>query len=497
VTRGRLPSRTRSHRSDQFAIRRQNDPHEFLLFLLGRLSAELAAKPLPPPPPTPLSTAAPPPLLPPGPSMLPKATATSHGAAVAVSCSNAAMPCSNAASTNAWGAPTPSGALSAAAAAVEPCVTLDAVAISAKGVVTTTAASAAAATAASASAATAGPAAAAAAAVAVAAAAGSTGGPPALAAFATPCGSAPPCTPTAGGAAGAGPDIVRELFAVELCQQVVCGQCQISSRRSEESHGVLLTLPGRDEGGGDAAGTGGATGAGGWLDGAAGKRTRGTGRAGGDCGSSSSSSIGGGGGSSSSGGGSGVGGGIAGGGSGGSSDVGGGDDGGGEGVGGEGVEGGGLELLSCLRAFVGPEALEGSNRYWCDRCAASCAGTRRTLVARLPPLLVLSVARTWWSARHGQVKDERWLSFPTQFDAAFLQSEEVRRPSASLYQLRAVISHSGRSAEVGHYFTYVRAPPSAGAPEQWHLLNDRRVSRVSEEQVRRCQAYMLFYETTS
>ncbi|KAL3894611.1 MAG: hypothetical protein SGPRY_013761, partial [Prymnesium sp.] len=35
--------------SDQFAVRRQNDPHEFFLFLLCRLAKELTSRPLPAP----------------------------------------------------------------------------------------------------------------------------------------------------------------------------------------------------------------------------------------------------------------------------------------------------------------------------------------------------------------------------------------------------------------------------------------------------------------
>ncbi|KAL1519211.1 hypothetical protein AB1Y20_003471 [Prymnesium parvum] len=245
------------------------------------------------------------------------------------------------------------------------------------------------------------------------------------------------------------PNIVRELFSIELVQEVVCSQCSTVSHKLQESYGVVLPLPSAPA---DA------------------KEDRHTpshkrsckaaaravprhlprGRAGGACGAAA----------------------------------------------GEADEP--IDVFRCLAAFMQPETLDGANCYWCDRCASSCLGTMRTAFGRLPPVLVLAIGRTWWSERLGQQKDQRWVGFPTELDAACLRPSRhaEEKLAGPFYRLRAVISHSGRSADIGHYFTYILTTPTAAPPEQWYMLNDRRVTRVSEAEVLKCQAYMLFYEST-
>lgn len=57
------------------------------------------------------------------------------------------------------------------------------------------------------------------------------------------------------------------------------------------------------------------------------------------------------------------------------------------------------------------------------------------------------------------------------------------------YALFAVISHKG-DLSGGHYVVFVRP----GGGRQWYQCDDAWVTAVSERDVLRCQAYMLFYE---
>lgn len=57
----------------------------------------------------------------------------------------------------------------------------------------------------------------------------------------------------------------------------------------------------------------------------------------------------------------------------------------------------------------------------------------------------------------------------------------------TLYDAFAVVCHLG-NFQGGHYFAYVRCEDGA-----WYICNDEYVAPVSEEVVKNCEAYMLFY----
>jgi len=64
-------------------------------------------------------------------------------------------------------------------------------------------------------------------------------------------------------------------------------------------------------------------------------------------------------------------------------------------------------------------------------------------------------------------------------------------PSAKgkdVYELFAVLVHSGDSIHSGHYYCYVKS-----ATGIWHEMNDEDVNPVSEETALDQKAYLLFY----
>lgn len=68
------------------------------------------------------------------------------------------------------------------------------------------------------------------------------------------------------------------------------------------------------------------------------------------------------------------------------------------------------------------------------------------------------------------------------------------------YCLAAVIVHDGRMLSEGHNFAYVRASRIGGHRQEssgtlsWFRASDENVTKVSLEEVLKCQAYILFYE---
>jgi ubiquitin C-terminal hydrolase len=61
------------------------------------------------------------------------------------------------------------------------------------------------------------------------------------------------------------------------------------------------------------------------------------------------------------------------------------------------------------------------------------------------------------------------------------------------YRLMSIIEHRG-NAHAGHYQTYRRVLSPGGKGKEWAFVSDENVSFVEWGDVRKCQAYMLFYE---
>lgn len=63
------------------------------------------------------------------------------------------------------------------------------------------------------------------------------------------------------------------------------------------------------------------------------------------------------------------------------------------------------------------------------------------------------------------------VDFDLELDLGPYMSERPRQPV--LYDLYAVLVHSGHSVHSGHYYAYVRAPNGI-----WHICDDTHVAQV-------------------
>ena len=148
---------------------------------------------------------------------------------------------------------------------------------------------------------------------------------------------------------------------------------------------------------------------------------------------------------------------------------------------------------------------------------------KRLMVTRLPPVLCLHVKRLHFNpATDHMAKSTQHIDFQEYLDLRHLYagggenedevcgSEDVKvrvgvGEDASLrkYRLMSVIEHRG-NAFSGHYLTYRRVVdqtlncvnPSTGRPStaDWAVVSDERISYISWNDVRQCNAYMLIYE---
>jgi ubiquitin C-terminal hydrolase len=171
---------------------------------------------------------------------------------------------------------------------------------------------------------------------------------------------------------------------------------------------------------------------------------------------------------------------------------------------------GGSSLLACLAAACTSERLEGDSAYLCERCDAKRPATKRLLLHKLPPALVIHVNRAqWgWKAAAKREKVQSHVPFPTTLAAStdlapFLSSEAASAYGAGsegvgadaaaggvVYRLVAVVVHQGRGIDTGHYTAYCRDE----AADAWVLYDDHTVAVRTLGEVLKVQAYLLVYE---
>ena len=157
--------------------------------------------------------------------------------------------------------------------------------------------------------------------------------------------------------------------------------------------------------------------------------------------------------------------------------------------------------------------------YLCNECSMKCNATKRTLLSKLPNVLIVHLQRFSYNFDLlGNEKIHSRLEFPCILDISrytreyvandlFLyETEELpKKPKEHyLYDLVGIVIHSG-NADSGHYYSYVKT-----GEESWVEFNDSRIAKFSLSQLEaECfgeniegntktkyskSAYMLIYE---
>eukprot|EP00842_Homolaphlyctis_polyrhiza_P006010 jgi/Hompol1/640/HPOL_002561-RA len=185
-----------------------------------------------------------------------------------------------------------------------------------------------------------------------------------------------------------------------------------------------------------------------------------------------------------------------------------------------------LDIKDCksldmaLRRFTASELLTKPNQYNCSKCHALRDARKRIAVLKAPPVLTIQFKRFDFLHSLGSK-----ISRPIVFDARLNLAKYMANPGKqnTLYDLSAVLVHSGGSCYSGHYYSYVKAPNG-----KWYCslallvcldlilitvwtnaevvyfdiwsrfcMNDSHVKQVSEKTVLEQSAYMLFYTSHS
>ena len=181
-----------------------------------------------------------------------------------------------------------------------------------------------------------------------------------------------------------------------------------------------------------------------------------------------------------------------------------------------------INLIDCFQDMVAVNSLSGSSQYLCTPCKSKQDAERRDLFSNMPQILLVHLNRAVWSAR-GREKLNTYIDFPldnldfSQFCDANaiigpdcnlsnmtpvvsldnlkpfnLESIGTSPPSISEYRYRliSIVCHIGHSLDQGHYISV----GYNSELNEWISFNDSKVNIISINEVKKLEAYILFYE---
>lgn len=179
-------------------------------------------------------------------------------------------------------------------------------------------------------------------------------------------------------------------------------------------------------------------------------------------------------------------------------------------------------LQESLQAYVEGEIMQGDNKYSCTACGRHVDAVKRACLKEVPDNLIFHLKRFDFdmvTMLRSKINDQ--FEFPdridmTPYNVNFL-SDTSAHVEPDVFELVGVLVHTG-TAESGHYYSYTRERPTAGATGSWVEFNDADVSSFNASTIAdQCfggqthsvqgmagvpinkvwNAYMLFYQRVS
>ena len=148
-------------------------------------------------------------------------------------------------------------------------------------------------------------------------------------------------------------------------------------------------------------------------------------------------------------------------------------------------------INSCIELLVTPNTLNREKWYNCKECQTKRNATKCLAFHKLPNVLALHLKR--YEYQDGRLsKNLGHVGFEDHLDLkpyVSLSSNEVD----CKYELSSVLVHHGYSMTSGHYTAYVSVPSESTNGRSWFCMNDNFVTSVKWSDVRKSEAYMLFY----
>lgn len=153
-------------------------------------------------------------------------------------------------------------------------------------------------------------------------------------------------------------------------------------------------------------------------------------------------------------------------------------------------------IKTAFAKYTRSETLDSENKWKCSKCKQRVCAKKQLTVFRPPLSLCIQLKRFTYGSmsfgssfafggRHGGGGGKK-ITKPIEFKAHMkLPLSDSRSCS---YALTGIVVHVGGSASSGHYTAFVKTS------NQWYLMDDSYVQRVSESMVlKQRDAYLLFY----
>ncbi|XP_055483880.1 ubiquitin carboxyl-terminal hydrolase 44 [Psammomys obesus] len=159
-------------------------------------------------------------------------------------------------------------------------------------------------------------------------------------------------------------------------------------------------------------------------------------------------------------------------------------------------------VTDMLGKFTETEALEGKI-YVCDHCNSKrrkfsskpvvlTEAQKQLMICHLPQVLRLHLKRFRWSGRNNREKIGVHVVFEETLNMepyCCREALKALRPECFIYTLSAVVIHHGKGFGSGHYTAYCYNSEGGF----WVHCNDSKLSMCTMDEVRKAQAYILFY----
>ena len=173
-------------------------------------------------------------------------------------------------------------------------------------------------------------------------------------------------------------------------------------------------------------------------------------------------------------------------------------------------------LIQCLTKFVEIDVLDNENKRDCDSCRSELQlqseseveceveselqskveskteykqkAFKRYFIHTAPPILILHLKRFQQSGLFGQTyKINDAIEFEEELDLEPFMIPDDSKKRQTKYKLTGIVVHNG-SLRGGHYIAFVKRM------NDWIYCSDTH-TRISQwDQVKKAQAYLLFYE---
>jgi len=146
-----------------------------------------------------------------------------------------------------------------------------------------------------------------------------------------------------------------------------------------------------------------------------------------------------------------------------------------------------LELVDCLKLFTTNEKLGPNDPWYCPKCKEFQRAMKKFDLWKVPQILVVHLKRFQYS-KWSREKLNAPISFP--IDSLDLSSfVKSKQNSLPIYDLFAISTHYGGLGG-GHYCCEAKNCIS----KKWYIYDDSQVTETNLEQLKNCQAYVLFYQ---